>query len=182
METFKEFSKINENINFTNESKSGLEGVKEYKDGLTPEIVKKKYPWLMSAKFKNAVIGEDRHYYGLVWYSGNWLDGTWESGIWEDGEWEKGIWQDGEWNGGYWYDGTWEDGEWSGGVWYDGTWEDGSWEDGRWEDGTWKNGTWYDGQWNCGTWKRGKWRGGEKLNQKTGEFERSDEPPTEDFD
>ena len=57
MKTFKEFNNINENINFTNESKSGLEGVIEYKDGLTEEIVKKKYSWLLKAKFKNVVIG-----------------------------------------------------------------------------------------------------------------------------
>jgi len=42
MKTFKEFSKINENINFTNESTNSLKGVKEYRDGLTPELVLEK--------------------------------------------------------------------------------------------------------------------------------------------
>ena len=46
MKTFKEFSKINENHNFTNESTSSLKGVKEYRDGLTPETVMKEFPWL----------------------------------------------------------------------------------------------------------------------------------------
>ena len=47
MKTFSEFNNINENMNFTNESKSGLEGVIEYKDGLTEEDVQN---WLKSQK------------------------------------------------------------------------------------------------------------------------------------
>ena len=157
MKTFSEFNNINENINFTNESKSGLEGVKTFKNGLSVEIIKEKYPWLMSAKFKNAVIGKDKN--GLiVWYKGTWIDGTWENGTWLDGEWESGIWNDG----------TWIDGEWESGIWHDGQWEFGSWLD-----GTWEKGNWWDG-----TWKGGEWKRGEILNQETGVFEKSDEPPT----
>ena len=151
MKTFSEFNNINENINFTNESKSGLEGVIEYKDGLTEEIVKKKYSWLLKAKFKDAVIGKDKR--GLVWYDGVWYDGVWEDGTWRDGEWKSGFW----------YNGTWENGFWDIGFWYNGTWQDGDWE---------------NGIWNYGTWKGGRWKRGEILNQETGEFEESDEPPT----
>ena len=171
MKTFSEFNNINENINFTNESKSGLEGVIEYKDGLTEEIVKKKYSWLMQAKFKNAVIGKD-HDGLIVWYKGTWIDGTWENGTWFDGEWESGIWEDG----------VWFDGEWESGTWKKGTWENGTWYDGTWYDGTWQSGEWDSGTWNHGTWKRGRWKRGKILNQETGEFEKSKEPPTEDFD
>ena len=35
-----------------------------------------KYPWLLKAKFKDVVIGEDKN--GLVWYDGIWKSGTWE--------------------------------------------------------------------------------------------------------
>ena len=56
MKTFKEFSKINENHNFTNESANTLKGVKEYRDGLTPETVMKDFRWLLKAKFKDGVL------------------------------------------------------------------------------------------------------------------------------
>ena len=73
MKTSKEFSKINENHNFTNESTSSLKGVKEYRDGLTPETVMKQFPWLLKAKFKDAVIGQTKSK-KLLWYSGTWID------------------------------------------------------------------------------------------------------------
>ena len=65
-------------------------------DGLTPDIIKRKYIWLLNALVENAIIGEDD--YGLVWYSGNWLGGEWE-----DGTWYSGIWYDGEWKNGNFY-------------------------------------------------------------------------------
>lgn len=65
-------------------------------DGLTPDIVKRKYIWLLNAIVENAIIGQDD--YGLVWYSGNWI-----AGEWEDGTWYSGIWQDGEWKNGKFY-------------------------------------------------------------------------------
>ena len=171
MKTFSEFNNINENINFTNEADSGLEGVRTFKNGLSVEIIKEKYPWLMQAKFKDAVIGQDRDGF-IVWYKGTWIDGTWENGTWFDGEWESGIWEDGVW-----VKGTWKNGNWKSGTWENGIWQDGEWDSGFWFDGTWENGSWIDGD-----WKRGRWRGEEILNQETGEFEKSDEPPTEDFD
>lgn len=62
-------------------------------DGLTIELVKLRYNWVLNANVKNCIIGEDS--YGLVWYSGEWLcgewiDGTWYSGIWHDGVWKNG--------------------------------------------------------------------------------------------
>ena len=62
-------------------------------DGLTPDIVKRKYIWLLNAITENAIIGQDD--YGLVWYSG-----TWVAGEWEDGTWYSGIWKNGEWKNG----------------------------------------------------------------------------------
>ena len=65
-------------------------------DSLTPDIVKRKYIWLLNAIVKNAIIGQDD--YGLVWYSGEWI-----AGEWEDGTWYSGIWHDGEWKNGNFY-------------------------------------------------------------------------------
>lgn len=65
-------------------------------DGLTPDMVKVKYIWLLNAIVENAIIGEDD--YGLVWYSGSWI-----AGEWEDGTWYSGIWYDGEWKNGNFY-------------------------------------------------------------------------------
>lgn len=65
-------------------------------DGVTPEIIKRKYIWLLNAIVKDAIIGQDD--YGLVWYSGEWI-----AGEWEDGTWYSGIWYDGEWKNGKWY-------------------------------------------------------------------------------
>ena len=70
MKTFEGFNNnINENINIT----SSLKGVKEYRDGLTPETVMKEFLWLLKAKFKDAVIGQTKSK-KLLWYSGTWID------------------------------------------------------------------------------------------------------------
>ena len=76
MKTFKEFNNINESK--INEDSNGLQGVKEYRDGLTPETVMKEFPWLLKAKFKDAVIGLDEDE-ELAWYDGIWEKGTWEN-------------------------------------------------------------------------------------------------------
>ena len=177
MKTFSEFNNINENHNFTNEADTGLKGVKTFKNGLSVEIIKERYPWLLKAKFKNAVIGRDLDRLNverLVWYDGTWIDGTWEKGTWLDGVWENGTWGNGSWK-----KGTWKNGEWEAGIWYDGTWESGTWQYGSWENGTWKKGTWKNGEWLDGTWENGTWKKGFILNEKTRRIEKSDEPPTE---
>ena len=110
MKTFSGFNNINEENTFTNESVGSLKGVITFKNGLSVEIIKEKYPWLMQAKFKNAVIGKNEN--GIVWYRGTWIDGTWENGTWLDGTWENGTWLDGVWEDGVWEDGVWEDGIW----------------------------------------------------------------------
>ena len=67
MKTFEEFNNnINENINIT----SSLKGVKEYRNGLTPETVMKEFPWLLKAKFKDAILSKDDR--GLIWEDGIW--------------------------------------------------------------------------------------------------------------
>ena len=62
----------------------------EVPSGLTPDIIKRKYNWILNAIVDNAIIGQDD--YGFVWYSGSWI-----AGEWEDGTWYSGIWYDGEW-------------------------------------------------------------------------------------
>ncbi len=168
MKTFKEFNNINESK--INESTGSLKGVKEYRDGLTPETVMKQFPWLLKAKFKDAVIGLDRDG-ELAWYDGTWKGGSWELGTWKNGTWEYGIWKKG-----FWEKGTWEYGIWKKGIWEDGTWEDGTWKDGYWENGTWEKGTWEDGRWKKGTWKKGTWKDG-KIADDSYNFTRSKNHP-----
>lgn len=63
-------------------------------NGLTIEMVKIKYNWILNANVKNCILGEDD--YGLVWYSGEWLCGEWEKGTWYSGIWHDGVWKDGK--------------------------------------------------------------------------------------
>jgi hypothetical protein len=63
-------------------------------DGLTPDMIKIKYLWLLNAEVSNAIIGENKD--GLVWYSGDWLDGYWQDGTWYSGTWHGGIWNNGK--------------------------------------------------------------------------------------
>ena len=65
-------------------------------DGLSPDIIKRRYIWLFNAIIEDAILGQDD--YGLVWYTG-----IWYAGEWEDGTWYNGIWHDGEWKNGRWY-------------------------------------------------------------------------------
>ncbi len=149
--------------------------VKEYKDGLTYEIIKKKFPWLLEddVKIEHAIIG----YKGnkLIWYDGNWYRGTWKDGIWKDGNfygnWKDGIWEfgnfKGEWEGGIFKDGIFT-GEWDRGEWQNGTFKRGPFK-GEWLDGSFEavsfNGIWRAGTWNGrhfkGKWYSGTWNGGE---------------------
>lgn len=61
-------------------------------DNLTLEKIKIKYNWLLNAKIKDAIIGEDKN--GLVWYSGDWLCGVFENGTWYNGNF-YGVWKNG---------------------------------------------------------------------------------------
>jgi len=68
-------------------------GIKELRDDLTLDKIKKSFPWLIKAKLRNATIGADA---GLIqWYNGDWLDGTWEDGVFYNGNFIKGTWKDG---------------------------------------------------------------------------------------
>ncbi len=76
--------------------------VKEYRDGLTFDIIKDKFPWLLEdIAISHAIIGQRND--KLVWYSGMWFRGTWEDGIWKKGEFgspftpNKSIWKGGKW-------------------------------------------------------------------------------------
>ena len=166
------------------ENKIGSQ-IKELKDGLTFEIIVKKFPWLyrQNVVFKDAVLGtngEDLKWYDGIWKNGTWQYGLWYNGIWEDGfwvnglwkkgvwkngtwkkgDWENGTWEKGSWLNGTWSNGTWESGRWERGVWYNGTWQYGLWYNGIWEDGFWVNGLWKKGVWKNGTWKKGDWENG----------------------
>lgn len=66
-------------------------------------VLMKKYTWLRTAIFKNALFVEDSG--GLAFKSGIWLDGIWEDGAFE-GIWVSGTWINGLWLGGYDKDGT----------------------------------------------------------------------------
>lgn len=88
-------------------------GIKELKDNLTIEILKKEFPWIFKATLQNATIGTWGNL--LVWY-----DGIWKNGQWEDGTWFDGIWENGTWLNGMWYDGLWKNGIWKKGTWVTG--------------------------------------------------------------
>jgi len=118
-------------------------GINELKNGLTIDILKKKYPWILKATIKDATLGEDEN--GLVWgVNGIWISGTWKDGTWKDGEWRNGTWEDGTWKNGSWKKGTFKGGVWEAGYWYDGTFDGGTWEVGTWKKGTFKSGEWED--------------------------------------
>ena len=90
-------------------------GIKELKDGLTIERIKKDFPWILEAKIQDAVIGLKGK--KLIWYDGTWKNGAWHNGYWYNGDWKKGTWYNGDW-----YNGTWEKGTWKGGTWESGAW------------------------------------------------------------
>jgi len=163
-------------------------------DGLTPDIIKRKYIWLLNAIVENAIIGQDE--YGLVWYSGNWI-----AGEWEDGTWYSGIWYDGEWKNGKFYSyrfdikqllqrnkrilekdnpiysqfrhGIWRRGDFFNGYFgLERDFED--WEfkskieilyyDVRWEDGTFYNGVFRNSTWIKGVFQNGIFYNSEWMN------------------
>ena len=59
---------------FVNEAATRLpRGIKELKDGLTLEIIKTKFPWILNAKIKNAVLGFGGYQGSIIyWYDGKW--------------------------------------------------------------------------------------------------------------
>jgi len=61
-------------------------------NGMSLERVKIKYNWLLNAKVKDAIVGENER--GLVWYFGDWFCGEWEDGTWYSGNF-NGIWKNG---------------------------------------------------------------------------------------
>ena len=61
--------------------------------GLSIDDIKIKYLWFLNAQVKDAIIGEDDN--GLVWYSGEWIDGIWETGTWYSGIFHTGRWKNG---------------------------------------------------------------------------------------
>lgn len=66
-------------------------------DGLTLDDIKAKYSWLLNARTKNAIIGEESSGQQIAWYGGEWLDGEWFDGVWYAGIWHRGIWEKGSW-------------------------------------------------------------------------------------
>jgi len=148
-------------------------------DNLTFDEILDKYPWLLEAEIRNAVIGKDQN--GLVWYKGTWDCGRWLGGTWYSGTWKTGVWYNGTWfnsrvttdnnsatidvidafgdysvwKGGTWFNGTKKGGRWESGDWFDGTWEKGDWLGGTWRGGTWIDGNFKRGNWFDGTWTKG---------------------------
>jgi hypothetical protein len=148
-------------------------------DGLTIETLSLRFPWVLEAEIRNAIIGTDGTniiWYKGIWECGRWFGGTWISGIWKSGDWYGGTWNAKKitdhlisveignntsdkslstWFTGRWYDGTWNDGTWVDGRWYGGTWNAGDWYKGIWNDGTWNSGEFSGGIWVTGTWNNG---------------------------
>ena len=62
-------------------------------DGLSIDILKIRYNWIFNAVIDDAILGEDD--YGLVWYSGKWIDGEWYDGTWYSGDFMDGVWKNG---------------------------------------------------------------------------------------
>ncbi len=91
-----------------------LSFIKEFRDGLSLDIIKDKFPWLLDedVNIEDAILGYDKSTKKLIWYSGNWYRGTWEDGIWKKGGFsEYGIWNGGIFESGDFY-GKWYGGEW----------------------------------------------------------------------
>lgn len=62
-------------------------------NGLTLEKIKISYNWLLNAKVKDVIIGENDN--GIVWYFGDWYCGEWENGTWYSGTFHDGVWKNG---------------------------------------------------------------------------------------
>lgn len=79
--------------------------VKEYKDGLTEEIMHKKYRWIFMAVIRNAIIGEKDD--ELIWYDGEWFEGLWYNSVPKGKRWKNGSRYNlgGKWLAGIWYRG-----------------------------------------------------------------------------
>ena len=54
-----------------------INGIRKLENGLTEDYIVRRFPWLLKAKFKDAVIGLDEDE-GLAWYDGIWEKGTWK--------------------------------------------------------------------------------------------------------
>lgn len=72
-------------------------GIKELKDGLTIEIIAKKFPWILDTKISNAVLGI-RHNNRLIWYSGVWKNLLWHLIKWYFSYWGFGVVSLKKWN------------------------------------------------------------------------------------
>ena len=74
----------------TNEEKEVRSyGIFELRDGLTLKTIKAKYPWLLLADMRNAILGTRSG--NLVWYGGTWYGVTWYGGYWKGEGWD-GCW------------------------------------------------------------------------------------------
>jgi len=113
-----------------------MDGIIEYRDGLTLDIIMDKYPWLLEAEIEGATVGQNED--GFVWYYGRWKNGTFLSGTWKDG------W----FNGGTFASGVWETGSFYGDTFASGIWHSGWWNGENWKDGTWMEGKIWDNKIN----------------------------------
>lgn len=109
-------------------------GIIELWDDLTVPIIHSKFPWLLEATIKDAVLGLDA-FDELTWLKGTWITGNWHNGTWRTGTWINGIWLNGSWGLT-----TNNIPTWHSGVWVHGTWYSGWWDSGEWRGGTWKSG------------------------------------------
>ena len=158
-------------------------GIKELRDGVSEEDIRKSFPWIIKANIEDAVIGSKNG--KLVWYNGK-FDGNFEGGIWETGNFSgnfSGIFKSGKFSGtfvsgsfisgefngefrqgkfqGNFKDGVFKTGaEFSGGSFKNGLFETGAtFNNGTFSNGTFK-GTFAGGNFTGGVFDGGKWLGG----------------------
>jgi hypothetical protein len=155
-----------------------MDGIFLYRNGLTLDIIKDKYPWLLEAEIENAIIGQNED--GFVWYGGDWKNGTFASGAWGGGTFWDGIFDGKTWKNGVFYDGTFAGETWERGGFHGGTFAGGIWEGGWFDNkGIFAGGTWKDGYWENGTWEGGTWIKGKIWDEQLNDFVESDVNPNE---
>jgi hypothetical protein len=161
-------------------------------DRLTLDDIKAKYSWILNAKTKNAILGQQGN--KIVWYSGDWIDGEWYDGIWYSGNFYDGIWETGEWyswqldmaqlmdnkiiieekndTASKFHKGIWQKGTFNGGTFGDDTeinWSSSGDTEAIWESGNFNNGVFQNSLFKTGTWKFGSfenswWMSGSFFN------------------
>jgi len=155
--TVREVIRENENPQY----RKGTSKIKRLEDGLTVDMLKSRYPWVLEANIENAVIGLNGN--NICWYGGTWHDGVWRDGIWKMGTFAGGTWEDGRFYFGTFAGERWKNGRFHGGKFAGGIWESGEFHGGTFAGETWESGEWYHTKVNLAIWESGEWVKGRIL-------------------